>query len=831
MPSADIEGSSRPLVTLDAIRAEHGRMLETDSGGTVQGADYVREVRSFVDRLVASSVYFDEMSERRTIQGYLDHWIGELSTRAKPEERSALTQLELHAFSIDALRTLQDTVVNPFATVAADLGAATEESRRSATAILKWIEERAKAGGVRCQEGLFKEIASQVAADPEGPTLLAFCLWHLFEDPATRVGNKIRRREGEVAFSCSAYLVEKTAWLYERQGESEQGAMIKALLAFSPDGSPGSRERAIPRRHFATAVGAYQFVLYGQRSADLEQFLLDARIVFPAPGDRLVPVHRTLLTHWPQLAAAKGQQAERKRWLRGAVFAAAVVAVTSLAWKVYADRQVALALQHANEATTRGGMATSYVKTWKPLYESSARAREEGYKASVGGAIWAALNEHKAQLQSALGALQAQAGTYEKTVGNDAVAATIGFLAQAGSLGQLEPRPAVTTCGPAQPGICLRVGRELVVIPSIPEAAGLGPSAISHDGRTLVQVWRVGVRPTLGVYRIGQRTEGDAATQTPPSSTPTVELLRTVALDVTCEAKDEGTDAVVRLSGDGRMLTFACMERTDEWSLVDLAAADGTPPVWHSPGLPSDVGKAWAKLNRKEPLAESETKLLTAMLASPQYCDNILTLRSKADAIYPASPGEGKSPKSYVTTNTDGYVRVWDVGAGANQDAQCPRAQFSSDFVRMDTVGAPDALAFQENEVKRYAIYRSSGLPPLIRIYTQARVNGAELITEHYPAYGLGTPISMRFSPNGKCLEVRTRLKKPLAAIEAEEYVSLRYYLSTEAPALTALTEALIQDLDAKSTTNVAQQATDWRNALPHYSAAVDAQCGLSHGS
>lgn len=826
MPSEASRGASPALVTLDAIRAEHGRLLELPSDGVPAGTEYVREVRSFVDRLVADAVYFDEMSERRTIQGYLDHWIGELSTRYKPEERSALTQLEQQPFSVDALRALQDTVVNPFATVAADLGASTDQSGRSATVILKWIEERTKAGGIRCQEGLLKEIASQVAADPEGPTLLAFCLWHLFEDPATRIGNKIRRREGEVAFSCSAYLVEKTAWLYEQQGESEQRAMMRALLAFSPDDSPGGRERAIPRRKIASSGGdsSHQFVLYAQDCSDLEPFLLDARMVFPAPGDRLALVHRTLLTHWPHLAAAKGQQAERKRWIRrltiGGSLVAAAVVVTSLGWKVYADRQVAIAVRGANAATVGGGVATGYVRTMRAYYGSNPERTEEENKAALVAATWPAREHHMTQLTQATTALEARAGPIEKTIGNDALTAAIGFLVQAGALGHLEPLPTVTACAPARP--CLRVGRDVLAIPKIPDSAGLGPEArISHDGTRLVQVWSMGKQLVLGVYRIGRHPAGNEATAGPPQSSPIIEFLRSVPLDLACEAKD----TVARFSGDGRIVSVTCPESAyGDWSLVDIAT-DRAPTVWHSPGLPVEVSNALKKKDKGEILSKQENELLNQDLFKPEpkNCNGILTLPARTGAIYPTSLGEGKGGRSYVTTNESGFVGVWA------EDSPCPRAQFSSNFVRLDTVGAPAQVAFQESDVKRYAIYRYSeenAVPPLIRLYAQSGVGGAELITEHYPP--LGTPVSMRFTPTGKCLEVQIKLKKPLTQDKDAEVVGLRYYISTEAAALTALTKALGQDLAEKENIVAAQQMPDWRRALRHYSAAVDEQCGVT---
>jgi hypothetical protein len=361
----------------------------------------------------------------------------------------------------------------------------------------------------------------------------------------------------------------------------------------------------------------------------------------------------------------------------------------------------------------------------------------------------------------------------------------------------------------------------MLAIPEIPDAAGLGPEAsISHDGTRLVQMWSLGKRPVLAVYRIGRHTEGNPAAAASPKSSPTIELLRSVPLGIGCQAKD----AVVRFSGDGRMVTVACRDGTDDWSLVDIETPDRAPAVWHSPGLSVEVSKALVKRDKGETLSEKENNLLSQDFYEPKNCDNILTLPSKADAIYPASLGEGKGGRSYVTTNAQGYVRLWA------EDAACPRAQFSSGFVRVDTWGAPAQLAFQESGVRRYAIYRhSTEVPqPLIRIYAQSGVSGAELITEHYPAYGLGTPVSMRFTPTGKCLEVRTKLKKPLTSDDDPEFVSLRYYVSTEAPALTALTKALIQDLEAKDDMKAAQEAADWRAALPHYSSAVDEQCGLT---
>jgi len=188
MNDSRLEKNRPPLLTVDSVLEEHEHLLtaQTDSEDGSQ-------ISSFVDELIACGVYFDEAFERKAIQGTLDYWTSELIRHQTDEETAGQRRRTIKEFNPDALKALQGDFANPFAGLSAQLESLNTEDRRSPSAILSLVGGIAEAAQLRFQQGLLKEMTSQVTEDTNDGTLLEFCLWHLFEDPQTRLGNKIYR--------------------------------------------------------------------------------------------------------------------------------------------------------------------------------------------------------------------------------------------------------------------------------------------------------------------------------------------------------------------------------------------------------------------------------------------------------------------------------------------------------------------------------------------------------------------------------------------------------------------------------------------------------------
>jgi Arc/MetJ-type ribon-helix-helix transcriptional regulator len=200
------EPSSTLFLTVDTILAAHQHLLAAQSD-----REDVLEMRSFIDRLTESGAYFDEAFERKAIQGTLDYWTSELARHQTDEEPAGRRRRAIGEFNAEALKALQPNFENPFARISDRVDSLGAEDRHFAAAILKLVSETAQASNLRFQEGLLKELVCQVTGGREDATLLEFCLWHLFEDPETRSGNKMYRPkksqdkdERVEFFSCKA---------------------------------------------------------------------------------------------------------------------------------------------------------------------------------------------------------------------------------------------------------------------------------------------------------------------------------------------------------------------------------------------------------------------------------------------------------------------------------------------------------------------------------------------------------------------------------------------------------------------------------------------------
>lgn len=333
------------FTTLDQIRAEHARLLDADSGDEDPGPDFWLAAERFATGVAESGIYFDDPHEVKACQGYLSYWQRELS-RAKAEKRfsSDLDIPELKPYDEAALRALQARYANPFEGLAAEAAALPKDgmrTTRSRDELSKLVERRAGDAGLRFEQDLVKEIVGQVAGDPFAPTLVEFCLYHLFEDPKTRIGNKLRRPPNEGSLSCLQYLVDKADRLYAHQGPSEQRAMLDALSLYGAGYDPGVPSDAIISRLKIDAVQGATSPTFKdgmERTFPLCPFLVSTRLLFEyEPG--LAVVHPALFRRWPELLAnirvRKDREQGRRRVL---LYAAAAFAVVSLAFGAWQFR-------------------------------------------------------------------------------------------------------------------------------------------------------------------------------------------------------------------------------------------------------------------------------------------------------------------------------------------------------------------------------------------------------------------------------------------------------------------------------------------------------------
>ncbi|MFN0300446.1 MAG: hypothetical protein ACKVQU_08835, partial [Burkholderiales bacterium] len=396
----------QPMLTLDVIRVEHGRLFEMGETAALEVPEYLRDVRTFVDRLVESGTYFDEVPERRLMQTYLDHWTAELSDHTGAAARSAIQRLELRPFDVAALKALQGQFSNPFEHLAKEISAGANLS--SSTEVLKWLESKAKTAGLRFQEGMLKEIASQMAVDPERATLLEFCLWHLFEDPDTRFGNKIRRPEGVVIFICTVYLLRGIERLRSAQQPPEQQSLVNAIARFTPGKSIDQSPDPMPSAVVLKGIGSHEFRLYARERLDLATFLVAARLTFRSDDQKLRLVHGSLLNRWNVVVGARAAQVERARGRKRTglvtIGLAAAIGLGLIVWTSYRIYAADEALRHAGQAAAFGAKATASVITYRDAYEAESFAGGAAErKAAVATAIFQGANaDYANQIRQAI---------------------------------------------------------------------------------------------------------------------------------------------------------------------------------------------------------------------------------------------------------------------------------------------------------------------------------------------------------------------------------------------------------------------------------------------
>ena len=392
------------FTTLEQIRDVHARLLDADSGDTPPGPEFWLAARAFAVRVAESGIYFGEPHEVKACQGYLSYWGHELS-RAKAEKQfSGDTQVpELRPYDEAALQALQSRYANPFEGLAREAQSLLQDAKRNrfGDELPRLIEGRAAAAGLRFELDLVKEITSQVAGDAYAPKLIEFCLYHLFEDPKTRIGNKLRRPPGERSFSCLQYLVDKAESLHGQQGPGEQQAMLDALSL-----DPRVPADAIFSELKIDAVkGAMSptFRDAAGQSLALRPFLVSSRLLFETESGLSV-VHPVLYRRWPILLAeirvrgerelaeirerAERERIRRRRWMYG--FAG--VALASIMFGIY---QFRARQGQEDERTANSLAANSYMEAGEKRLEMALNAVKTSpsptTKTALNEAIWAML--------------------------------------------------------------------------------------------------------------------------------------------------------------------------------------------------------------------------------------------------------------------------------------------------------------------------------------------------------------------------------------------------------------------------------------------------------
>jgi hypothetical protein len=802
----DNQDAGGPLfLTVDGILSEHERLLcaqsaQSDRPDLLQD---LLQIRGFVERLTRSGAYFDEASERKAAQGILDYWTSELAKHQADEGMSGQSRRTIYEFNAQALRALQHDFENPFGRVSELMDSLSQADRHSAAVILKAIDGTAKASNLRFQEGLLKELASQVAGGREDATLLEFCLWHLFEDPETRTGNKIyrpkkaRNQDERVDFfSCKVFLVRKADELLEALPEPERDALIDALMSMSAGTADAHRPRTLVRslmvrlgdisesvqaRVHPTSSQAGQFSLYEKGPLTLTEFLERSRLTFCNDG-RWRIAHPALEERWDPLKKRKWEVEQKEKRNRGRVFVISTVVlaalVTSLTWIAWSLVWTNLAMEHLANAQTSSDL-------------------KEGLAESVAGlqASKLSMTEDK---------------SYASQVANVAIGAVIGARARNRALGTLPAYPSIPSIECERTQVFGGSDSYSVTITSdfAPPArfgnldacplfatnldGTLLAAAWDKRGGVTVKVFRLPAGFRLGTGKNATLVEADLEEEGAPwMATEALKPLKlTQLLGEAPKKRGAKTckDRSLRFSEDDKTVSFECLYSGDSGSELEWIpfAVEGSA----SDLAANASGNAFERIQK--------------LVMGNSAAESALRDEPKGAASVFLGPRSGPKP-GFVTVRGDGYVQIWH----GDKEQPYLSAEFRSDFVRVATGGRPSALDVQDADRDPiYAIYALSP-SPVIRVYQQRSGKHATLLMEHYPPPGVGTPVGIKFTTKAHCLQIRGKTRN------AADLAMVDYYLMLDPDRLLAVGKALAKDLELQSPTAV----------LPAYHEAIKKQC------
>src|SRR5262245_49343480 len=648
------------FTALEQIRDEHARLLDADSGDTPPDRDYWLEVHRFATRVAQSGVYFDEPHEVKACQGYLSYWERELA-RARVDKHFTddLRVPKLASYDEAALRALQTHYpTNPFENFAAEVRALAAGGELASDRLATLIERKAEAAGLRFELDLPKEIANQVAGDPFAPTLLAFCLYHLCEDPETRIGNKLRRPLRGQGFGCVAFLASKAEQLYADQGKREKRVLLDALAGFGL--KYASRSEAMLAAEIDSIRDASSAAFKGAagRTMRLREFLSASRLAFES--DRgLSIVHPALFRRWPELLSEIRLKEERDRRRRRLATYGTGVAVVLLVL----------------------GLVASI------LWKSSADKEREADKLATSSRNPRLSPEQR--IAKALEAIEKSPTRRARAALNDAVAVVLGVNATASAkpLAFIERSAVIEPCKAGGGQCFVDSEKRSVRLPGLDRADIL--YATNAPGTLVAVAWptKLGKAPEnvrVAVYSIGKQ----------------VELVGEVR-----DTHYSGTVQRVRLGAEGAAAAIDCNPSGEDQPLWDVLML---------------TGSAGNELLAPLPTLESERKSVNAL-------------------YFGSSDG-----KSYALLRDEGNLTI---AFDANLESD-----FQSDILRI--MGRPDDIAFRSGSHGFAALGAFDA--PIVLVHEVA--NAAEGRDYLHPVpNGLGQPWEVDYSPNGKCIEVRTK--------------------------------------------------------------------------
>jgi hypothetical protein len=774
------------FLTVDAVLAEHEHLLAAQSA-----QEDLSQVQSFVDALTRSGAYFDEPLERKALQGTLDYWTSELARHQTDEEPAGQRRRAIQEFNAEALQALQRDFDNPFAHISDAINALKPEERNSAT-ILRVVTETAQAGRLRFQEGLLKELVSQLTASREDTTLLEFCLWHLFEDAQTRTGNKIYRpkRSGNQAervefFSCKVFLIRKADELVGTLPEAQRDALIEALMNIGDSSSKAPRSRSLFRsitaevgditefvkeQVLSTSADDLQFALYDKQPLTLAEFLERSRLAFWRDGKWSI-VHPALADRWDPLKKLSWDLEQRQKRARTRLVVGAtsllVAVVTSVAWWAWDRVWANSTLNHLARA-------------------QGASSNKERLSESVQALFASKFSIEVDKL-------------YVSQVANDAIGSVIGENARSGNLGRLPSYPSIPDieCERIQlfggaNSYSVTLGSDFGPPITLQRSVACPIFATNLKGTLLAAAWEKRGGVSIKVFdlspdfRLGSGKDGDLVEadlmeeDAPWMKTAPLKLTHLLREESKKRGETPCKDRSLRFSQGDRIVTFECLytsasdSNKNELEWLPLAVDSGSSGPAHS--VPNNTFDVLQKLGELE----------------------------QASSIFLSSRSEPKL--GFVTVKGDGHVQIWHEA----KDHPSQVAEDRSDFVRVGTSGRPAALDVQDASASPlYAIY--ARIPyPVIRVYEQRDAKHATLLMEHYPPGGVGKPIGMRFMPKARCLQILGKRHK------GDGLVLVDYYLILDPDRLRIVGEALSKDLAADPPTP----------GLPQYKKAIDEQCG-----